>query len=689
MIIQDTHRKSVASQTFTQRSCSIDAEDMRYIASLLRNNYSDTILATMREIIANALDVSQGKKPDVILPTKLSPNFIVRDYGVGLSKEDMLGLYTKYGKSTKRSSNSNIGGFGIGRFAPLSYTSSFIVSSVFEGWKTSYSIRIDDNNDTVVTEILSEESNEANGIFVSVPIANQDIDSFHKKFAFFAFYLYGKLNLKNFTSSNKEEYLKANRLVEVMSNEVFDMFSKENSGRNYYGYASDGNSFWQPHVLMGGIMYPVSHSGFPNNFVYKAEIGEFDLHHGREALEYNNRTKTALDKAAQKMKLFFKHEGQEVVESCSNLFEATEKVCYIKENMPKEFGDIKFSFNGTDVGGNLFHYSYIDSMESRIFRKERGRICSTKSSRYRLNLEPQSNFYYVVDDSPSPYSTNRRLAFIDEDKGEKVILIKPVDSDGLDNLKKRAKLLNSDRVKLLSECERVLPERTQTKKSNGSPLSGCSVLQLDLADGKSWSRQSFWKAIDESKLDDSKKYYYVNYHANNIGDMSPYNFKVMFQYILGDVDLSTLGDIYGIRTKDLSKIEKKKNWIPFETLIPKMFEKSKLFADYKISIQDCFSCDESRLVPVLLNSIKKPSKELSDLAILIKEVESKKQRGRINHRARFVGECNKDCQAMIDAVKDEKAQAIVKAFREKYPLSKYILNGCYTIETPVVEYFSQ
>ena len=102
MIIETTKQKVQTSGNMESASCSIDAEDMRYIASLLRNNYSDTILATIREIIANGIDVSNGRKVEVQLPTKLEPTFIVRDYGCGLSEEDMMGLYTKYGKSTKR-----------------------------------------------------------------------------------------------------------------------------------------------------------------------------------------------------------------------------------------------------------------------------------------------------------------------------------------------------------------------------------------------------------------------------------------------------------------------------------------------------------------------------------------------------------------------------------------------------------
>ena len=110
------------SHDFPTVNCSIDAEDMRYISSLLRNNYSNTILATIRETYANAVDANKENNlsPELIevkSPTSLDQTFSVRDYGCGLSRDQVFNLYSKFGKSTKRGSDLSIGGFGIGRRA--------------------------------------------------------------------------------------------------------------------------------------------------------------------------------------------------------------------------------------------------------------------------------------------------------------------------------------------------------------------------------------------------------------------------------------------------------------------------------------------------------------------------------------------------------------------------------------------
>ena len=123
IITEDKTKQVVQSHDFEQVNCTIDAEDMRYVASLLRNNYSNPALAVIREISANALDANAEAKSEtrieVKLPSSMSPNFSVRDFGGGLSEEDIFGLYSKYGKSTKRQANNYIGAFGIGKFAPL------------------------------------------------------------------------------------------------------------------------------------------------------------------------------------------------------------------------------------------------------------------------------------------------------------------------------------------------------------------------------------------------------------------------------------------------------------------------------------------------------------------------------------------------------------------------------------------
>lgn len=83
---------------------------------LTKNVYNNVILAPIREWSTNAIDAClEANLPinfDVQLPTIQDPTFAVRDYGTGLPEDDIIGLFTILGASTKRSSNRYNGTFG-------------------------------------------------------------------------------------------------------------------------------------------------------------------------------------------------------------------------------------------------------------------------------------------------------------------------------------------------------------------------------------------------------------------------------------------------------------------------------------------------------------------------------------------------------------------------------------------------
>lgn len=110
---------------------------------LSSNLYQDKILAVIREITCNAADAhAVAGKPlsdiQVTLPTMMVPYFAVRDFGSGLSQEDVLSLYTTYFRSTKDGDNSQIGGFGLGSKSPFAVADQFTVTSWHGGTKSTY-----------------------------------------------------------------------------------------------------------------------------------------------------------------------------------------------------------------------------------------------------------------------------------------------------------------------------------------------------------------------------------------------------------------------------------------------------------------------------------------------------------------------------------------------------------------------
>ena len=123
-----------------------------HLFAILRDKlYSDKIMAVIREYSTNATDahVEAGtpEKPvDVTLPTRLDPHLIIRDYGLGLTEEEVRELYVMYGSSTKRATNDAIGQLGLGCKSGFAYSDQFMVISYKDGKKYTYNAYLDETN---------------------------------------------------------------------------------------------------------------------------------------------------------------------------------------------------------------------------------------------------------------------------------------------------------------------------------------------------------------------------------------------------------------------------------------------------------------------------------------------------------------------------------------------------------------
>jgi len=266
----------------TSVKMGIDESNFEHIMMLLTDLYSDQILAVIREYSTNARDSHKEagitRPIEVTLPNLMSPFFKVRDYGVGLSADEVVNIYSKYGSSTKRESNDFNGMLGLGCKSALTYTNQFTVVSVKDGEKITVVIARSGNVPTL--EIVDKQAgvNEPNGVEVQVPVKPNDARSFEQKarhiYSFWAddsVLLNGKkpdaINLKYVTST--------------------------------IGTTTDiGHDV----VVMGGVPYPVQRKLFTGNRPYPqfdvvafVNIGEVAFTPSREALMYTKHTESTVE----------------------------------------------------------------------------------------------------------------------------------------------------------------------------------------------------------------------------------------------------------------------------------------------------------------------------------------------------------------------------------------------------------
>jgi HSP90 family molecular chaperone len=98
---------------------SLDQDSSRVLMNMLSKNlYSDPIGSLIRETCSNALDSHRriNQTAPIIVSLGVNENnsyeFSVEDTGSGLDENDVKNIISKYGKSTKRLSNNELGMFG-------------------------------------------------------------------------------------------------------------------------------------------------------------------------------------------------------------------------------------------------------------------------------------------------------------------------------------------------------------------------------------------------------------------------------------------------------------------------------------------------------------------------------------------------------------------------------------------------
>lgn len=178
----------LAEAVKTETNCNIPSKAFSIKASpiafdiLSSKLYSDPILAIVRELLTNAYDSHKAAGTldtpiHLNIPNRLEPNFVIRDYGTGLPKDDVLTLYTTFFDSTKATTNDFTGCFGLGSKTPFSYTSSFTVNSYLDGMKYSFIIMKKDGYPQIIP-VGDAPTDENNGLEINIPVQSEDYYKF-------------------------------------------------------------------------------------------------------------------------------------------------------------------------------------------------------------------------------------------------------------------------------------------------------------------------------------------------------------------------------------------------------------------------------------------------------------------------------------------------------------------------------
>jgi hypothetical protein len=239
--------------------------------------YSNPIGSIVREITSNCFDSHQEAGVDDPVIIKKGDDeegdyISFNDYGVGLSPDRIKNIYMNYLSSTKRDSNEQIGGWGLGSKTPLAYCDYFYINTNFDGKKYNYILSKGTSVPTL--DLLNQEdTTERNGTEIRIYMAYNDISKFRSEL---------RTQLCYF------------------DNVYFDNWDINNNYKiynfNHFKYRNKDQYSSQMHIILGKVSYPINWAeintkSIPIPIGVKFEIGELVVTPNRESLRYTDEVK--------------------------------------------------------------------------------------------------------------------------------------------------------------------------------------------------------------------------------------------------------------------------------------------------------------------------------------------------------------------------------------------------------------
>ena len=565
----------------TQYSIKASAKAFKILSDGL---YSDKIAAPIRELSTNAYDahVAQGNinTPfDVHLPSVAEPWFSIRDYGIGMSKQELQTTYTTYFDSNKTHSNDFVGCMGLGSKTPFTLSDAFTVTSVKNGKKTTVINYLDEDvpNFSIISE---EDTDEASGTEIKfTPTEANTYDKLRESAQRILGYFDVTPNLT--IGSTKEE-------VKVPT--------KRLEGKDWY-YVDSQLAHSDSIILMGNVAYPFNFCdvsddfekkyGWSNtyeyrrlvsNLVFRVPIGNLDITASREEIGWTSEGREYMVNFVERVNNEIKDIMNEQLNDCENFWDARilfnsmvgyneEYYSDIDRNGSGSIGHFKWteqlSWNGIDVSeryGDVSKNPNLEKMDYRLFW-----LGSPKRNRYHGadKVNRRSDVHGIIpfdadveffqNDLPTG-SVSRVNHYVRENKNKVVLMF----NEFTNKERKYLKLIGyPNKIRVTSELEKPPSNR------NTSTTTKDNVIAYEKTDDYGWNPAGNWSSEEEIALNTKDTIYYVPIRNWKVYfHDSEYSNTCKLDTLLGKVIEQDDVKIYGIKyaqTKKLAKYENFKN----------------------------------------------------------------------------------------------------------------------------------
>ena len=266
--------------------------------TLIDGIYNNELGAVIREISSNARDAhikSENTDPfEIILDTNnsnLVTKMTIKDYGNGLTKEEMIKYLCTLNSSSKRDSNDFIGFLGIGSKSPFSLVNNYNFTSYKDNNKIVLNFFRADN-ETPHYDIVTEPSDvtvnsvECNIIFYNQTISVQDtLSEIYKQLILFD--IQPRIIVNNVEENKTEIYEPENFFSKVTETEHYFKLSRDDSP--YYEDLHRKYTSCNLLISLGNVIYQYKISNYYNvrstsadTYIFKFDPQELSFNEGRE-----------------------------------------------------------------------------------------------------------------------------------------------------------------------------------------------------------------------------------------------------------------------------------------------------------------------------------------------------------------------------------------------------------------------
>ena len=562
--------------------------------------YANKIKAIIRELSCNAVDshIAAGKQEtpfDVHLPNQLEPWFAIRDYGTGLTHEQVTNIYTTYFESTKTASNEFIGALGLGSKSPFSYTDNFTVTAIKDGVKGIYTAFINEAGVPSIALMMTEDTTEPAGVEVKFSVNDRyDFDKFRQE------------------ARNVYRYFKLLPVVTGYADFKIDV--PEYESKDIVPGVSQFKNGGRTVAIMGNIAYPVDipqadqvlgdlrgllQCSLELNF----SIGELDFQASREGLSYIPQTVNAIKAKLEALNAVLADKLAEEANMIPNLWDRAiflqqRQHNYLWTAAVKKYAvDTKLAtFDESRYGGTMTFKLGIEDLAKQYNIVIRGFNYQKHSKAYPNKKHDTdhtkkadgtydyvsywgitvSDFVHFVVNDTNIGATERAKFHYRETKPDSSSIVVYV-LDPADKTKPMKTAAFFKKIHNPREEKRFVASALLKKDRVSGIAKNVTILALQERGNGGYYREKemVWRDAGKAdSFDDATTYYYLPLSG----------FEVQSNYGMGNVkefynDLKECGlsglktKIYGVRKGDIEFIKTQKNWVNIEDHIARELSK--------------------------------------------------------------------------------------------------------------------